>query len=221
VKEGDKTVSKLIETTVVVSMFNQVVPKEVGYINELLTKKSLRDIIGVIVKETGMAKTAKFLDDMKDLGYMSAFRGGLSFNLGDVIVPEEKDKMIADANVQVDEVVANYNMGFITNNERYNQIIDIWTHTNSRITAKVLNTLTNDRQGFNPVYMMLDSGARGSKEQIRQLGGMRGLMAKPQKGAGGRNYRESNHSLTLKKDYRSWSISFQPMVLVKVLPILR
>ncbi|MCK6650063.1 MAG: DNA-directed RNA polymerase subunit beta', partial [Bacteroidia bacterium] len=185
VKEGDKLVNKLIETTVGRILFNQVVPKEVGYINELLTKKSLRDIIGTIVKETGMAKTAKFLDDMKGLGYMSAFRGGLSFNLGDVIVPEDKDKMIADANAQVDEVVTNYNMGFITNNERYNQIIDIWTHTNSRITAKVLKTLTEDRQGFNPVYMMLDSGARGSKEQIRQLGGMRGLMAKPQKGAGG------------------------------------
>jgi DNA-directed RNA polymerase subunit beta' len=185
VKEGDKVVSKLIETTVGRILFNQVVPKEVGYINELLTKKSLRDIIGNIVKETGMAKTAKFLDEIKGLGYMSAFRGGLSFNLGDVIVPEDKGKMIADANTQVDEVVSNYNMGFITNNERYNQIIDIWTHTNSRITAKVLHTLTNDRQGFNPVYMMLDSGARGSKEQIRQLGGMRGLMAKPQKGAGG------------------------------------
>jgi DNA-directed RNA polymerase subunit beta' len=185
VKEGDKIVNKLVETTVGRILFNQVVPKEVGYINELLTKKSLRDIIGNIVKETGMAKTAKFLDEIKGLGYMSAFRGGLSFNLGDVIVPEDKGKMIADANTQVDEVVSNYNMGFITNNERYNQIIDIWTHTNSRITAKVLHTLTNDRQGFNPVYMMLDSGARGSKEQIRQLGGMRGLMAKPQKGAGG------------------------------------
>jgi DNA-directed RNA polymerase subunit beta' len=185
VKEGDKLVTKLIETTVGRIMFNQVVPEEVGYINELLTKKSLRDIIGNIVKETGMAKTAKFLDDIKGLGYMSAFRGGLSFNLGDVIVPDDKVKMINDANSQVDEVISNYNMGFITNNERYNQIIDIWTHTNSRITAKVLHTLTNDRQGFNPVYMMLDSGARGSKEQIRQLGGMRGLMAKPQKGAGG------------------------------------
>ncbi len=185
VKEGDKLVNKLIETTVGRILFNQVVPKEVGYINELLTKKSLRDIIGNIVKETGMAKTAKFLDEMKTLGFMSAFRGCLSFNLGDVIVPEDKGKMIADANAQVDEVVANYNMGFITNNERYNQVIDIWTHTNSRITAKVLNTLTTDRQGFNPVFMMLDSGARGSKEQIRQLGGMRGLMAKPQKGAGG------------------------------------
>ena len=185
VKEGDKLVNKIVETTVGRILFNQVVPKEVGFINELLTKKSLRDIIGTIVKETGMAKTAKFLDDMKTLGFMSAFRGGLSFNLGDVMVPEDKDKMIADANAQVDEVIGNYNMGFITNNERYNQIIDIWTHTNSRITAKVLHTLTNDRQGFNPVYMMLDSGARGSKEQIRQLGGMRGLMAKPQKGAGG------------------------------------
>ncbi|MDQ3046029.1 MAG: DNA-directed RNA polymerase subunit beta', partial [Bacteroidota bacterium] len=185
VKENGVTANKLVETTVGRILFNQVVPKEVGFINELLTKKSLRDIIGNIVKETGMAKTAKFLDEIKTLGYMSAFRGGLSFNLGDVIVPEDKGKMIADANVQVDEVIGNYNMGFITNNERYNQIIDIWTHTNSRITAKVLNTLTNDRQGFNPVYMMLDSGARGSKEQIRQLGGMRGLMAKPQKGAGG------------------------------------
>ncbi|MGB3948443.1 MAG: DNA-directed RNA polymerase subunit beta', partial [Bacteroidia bacterium] len=185
VKENGKFVKKLVETTVGRILFNQVVPKEVGYINELLTKKSLRDIIGNIVKETGMAKTAKFLDDMKALGFMSAFRGGLSFSLGDVVVPDDKVKLVADANQQVDEVVSNYNMGFITNNERYNQVIDIWTHTNSRLTAKVLHTLTNDRQGFNPVYMMLDSGARGSKEQIRQLGGMRGLMAKPQKGAGG------------------------------------
>jgi DNA-directed RNA polymerase subunit beta' len=185
VKENGQFVQKLIETTVGRILFNQVVPKEVGYINELLTKKSLRDIIGNIVKETGMAKTAKFLDEMKTLGFMSAFRGGLSFSLGDVVVPDDKVKLVADANQQVDEVVGNYNMGFITNNERYNQVIDIWTHTNSRLTAKVLHTLTNDRQGFNPVYMMLESGARGSKEQIRQLGGMRGLMAKPQKGAGG------------------------------------
>jgi DNA-directed RNA polymerase subunit beta' len=185
VKENGAFVNKLIETTVGRILFNQVVPKEVGYINELLTKKSLRDIIGNIVKETGMAKTAKCLDAMKTLGFMRAFRGGLSFSLGDVVVPDDKVKLVADANQQVDEVVSNYNMGFITNNERYNQVIDIWTHTNSRLTAKVLHTLTNDRQGFNPVYMMLDSGARGSKEQIRQLGGMRGLMAKPQKGAGG------------------------------------
>jgi len=181
VKENGKFLTKLEETTVGRIIFNQVVPKEVGYINELLTKKSLRDIIGDIQKETGMAKTAKFLDEIKNLGYAAAFRGGLSFNLGDVIVPEDKEKMIQDAQTQIEEVVGNYNMGFITNNERYNQIIDIWTHTNSRITKKVLDQLTNDRQGFNPVYMMLDSGARGSKEQIRQLSGMRGLMAKPQK----------------------------------------
>ncbi len=181
VKEEGKIVFKLIETTVGRVLFNQVVPAGVGYINELLTKKSLRDIIGLILKVSGVAKTAAFLDDMKDLGFKMAFKGGLSFNLGDVLVPEEKEKMIADANAQVEEVKNNYNMGFITNNERYNQIIDIWTHTNSRLTQKLMTTLINDKQGFNSVYMMLDSGARGSKEQIRQLSGMRGLMAKPQK----------------------------------------
>jgi len=186
VKENGDLVKKIIETTVGRVLFNQVVPVQVGYINELLTKKSLRDIIGNIVKETGMATTAKFLDDMKELGFTMAFRGGLSFNLGDVIVPENKEKMIEDANTQVEEVMMNYNMGFITNNERYNQIIDIWTHTNSRLTQRLMNQLINDNQGFNPIYMMLDSGARGSKEQIRQLSGMRGLMAKPQKsGASG------------------------------------
>lgn len=179
--ENGKLVSKMIETTVGRVLFNAVVPQEVGYINELLTKKSLRDIIGNVVKQTGMAKTAKFLDDIKELGFRTAFRGGLSFNLGDIQIPAEKFTIIDDAHNQVDEVVNNYNMGFITNNERYNQIIDIWTHTNSKVTKKVLDTLSNDRQGFNPVYMMLDSGARGSKEQIKQLSGMRGLMAKPQK----------------------------------------
>ncbi|MEO5644871.1 MAG: DNA-directed RNA polymerase subunit beta' [Bacteroidia bacterium] len=180
-KEGDNLLPKVIETTLGRIIFNQVVPFEAGYINELLTKKSLRDIIGAIVKETGMAKTAKFLDDIKELGFRMAFKGGLSFNLGDIIVPEEKPKMIKDANEQVEEVRSNYNLGFITNNERYNQIIDIWTHTNNKITKRVLDQLSSDRQGFNPVYMMLDSGARGSKEQIKQLGGMRGLMAKPSK----------------------------------------
>ena len=179
--ENGQLVSKVIETTLGRILFNQVVPFDAGYINELLTKKSLRDIIGYVLKETGMAATAKFLDDIKQLGFTMAFRGGLSFNLGDIIVPEEKEKMIAEANDQVEEVKSNYNMGFITNNERYNQIIDIWTHTNNRITKRVLDQLSSDRQGFNPVYMMLDSGARGSKEQIKQLGGMRGLMAKPSK----------------------------------------
>ncbi|MEI7897586.1 MAG: DNA-directed RNA polymerase subunit beta', partial [bacterium] len=184
--EGTEKVTKIIETTVGRILFNQVVPEEYGYINALLTKKSLRDIIGQILKKTGTAKTAKFLDDIKDLGFKMAFQGGLSFNLDDVIVPAIKESLVADARVEVEEVVNNYNMGFITNNERYNQIIDIWTHANSQLTVSLMNQLINDKQGFNPVYMMLDSGARGSKEQIRQLSGMRGLMAKPQKsGAGG------------------------------------
>ena len=184
--ENNEKVTRIIETTVGRILFNQVVPEEYGYINQLLTKKSLRDIIGQILKKTGTAKTAKFLDDIKDLGFKMAFQGGLSFNLDDVIVPAIKESLVADARIEVEEVVNNYNMGFITNNERYNQIIDIWTHANSQLTVSLMNQLTKDKQGFNPVYMMLDSGARGSKEQIRQLSGMRGLMAKPQKsGAGG------------------------------------
>jgi DNA-directed RNA polymerase subunit beta' len=174
-------VEKMIETTVGRVLFNQVVPEEYGYINQLLTKKALRDIIGDVLKKTGTAKTAQFLDDIKNLGYTMAFKGGLSFTLSDVIVPEVKEELVSQANEEVEEVVGNYNMGFITNNERYNQIIDIWTHTNSRLTYTLMENLAKDKQGFNPVYMMLDSGARGSKEQIRQLSGMRGLMAKPQK----------------------------------------
>jgi len=181
VEKDGKSESKIIETTVGRVLFNEVVPPEVGFINDLLTKKSLREIIGIVLKKTGTAKTAKFLDDIKDMGYEMAFRGGLSFNLDDVIVPEEKDEYVNEGYSQVDEVMNNYNMGFITNNERYNQIIDIWTHTNAKLTQTLLRRLSSDKQGFNPVYMMLDSGARGSKEQIRQLSGMRGLMAKPQK----------------------------------------
>ncbi|MEQ9186567.1 MAG: DNA-directed RNA polymerase subunit beta' [Cryomorphaceae bacterium] len=171
----------LMETTCGRILFNQMVPEEVGYINELLTKKSLRDIIGRVLKTCGMAATAKFLDDIKSLGFYMAFKGGLSFNLSDVIVPDEKTDLLAKAQQEVDEVMMNYNMGLITNNERYNQIIDIWTHTNSKLTHVLMNKLKNDNQGFNSVYMMFDSGARGSKEQIRQLSGMRGLMAKPRK----------------------------------------
>jgi len=172
---------KHIETTVGRILFNKVVPQEYGYINQLLTKKALRDIIGDVLRRTGTAKTSQFLDDVKNLGFTMAFKGGLSFNLGDVIVPEIKVEMIKEANGEVDEVVNNYNMGFITNNERYNQIIDIWTHANSQLTQHLMKQISMDKQGFNPVFMMLDSGARGSKEQIRQLSGMRGLMAKPQK----------------------------------------
>ncbi|HWD87902.1 MAG TPA: DNA-directed RNA polymerase subunit beta' [Mucilaginibacter sp.] len=187
VKEKDGSiVHKLIETTVGRVLFNQHVPEEVGYINELLTKKSLRDIIGEVVKVTGMARAAQFLDDIKELGFQMAFNGGLSFNLKDLNIPAQKVTLIEQASKEVEEVMGNYNMGFITNNERYNQIIDIWTRINNRLTANVMEILSTDNQGFNSVYMMLDSGARGSKEQIRQLAGMRGLMAKPQKsGSGG------------------------------------
>ncbi len=181
VKEKNELVSKVIETTVGRVLFNQVIPDNYGFVNILLTKKALRDVIGGIMKETGISRTSKFLDDIKDLGFTMAFRGGLSFNLGDIIVPEEKQILINQADEQVEEVRGNYSMGFITNNERYNQIIDIWTHTNAKLTKVLIDRTTADNQGFNPVYMMLDSGARGSKEQIRQLSGMRGLMAKPQK----------------------------------------
>ena len=173
--------SEIMETTCGRVIFNEVVPEEVPYINQLLTKKSLRDIIGDILKKAGTAKTAAFMDEIKTLGYNMSYKGGLSFNLQDVIVPDVKEEMMNKAAQQVKEVWDNYNMGFITNNERYNQIIDIWTHTNTRLTNTVMSRLQNDNQGFNSVYMMFDSGARGSKEQIRQLSGMRGLMAKPQK----------------------------------------
>ncbi len=181
VKENGEFVNKLIETTVGRVLFNDVVPNSVGYINEVLTKKSLRTIIGNILKETDVPTTAQFLDDMKTLGYNNAFEGGLSFSLGDILIPDQKEPMINEAVDQVEGVKSNYNMGLITNNERYNQVIDIWTTTNAKLTDIVMKRMTEDQQGFNSVYMMLDSGARGSKEQIRQLSGMRGLMAKPQK----------------------------------------
>jgi DNA-directed RNA polymerase subunit beta' len=176
---------KIIDTTIGRIIFNQVVPEEMGFINELLSKKTLRDIITQIYQNTGLARAAKFLDDIKDLGFRYAFKGGLSFNLSDVPVPPEKEKMIASAQLEVDEITENYNNGFITNNERYNQVIDIWTRVTNRVTDQLVTHLKEDDQGFNSVYMMLDSGARGSKEQIRQLSGMRGLMAKPRKHVGG------------------------------------
>ncbi len=185
VRENKQLIEKIIETSVGRIIFNLVVPHGFGYVNQLLTKKSLRDTIGDMVKEFGVQKTAKFLDDIKNLGFHYAFKGGLSFNLAYVNIPQEKQKLIDQAKEEVDEIWSNYNMGFITNNERYNQVIDIWTRINSRISDSLLKHLSTDDQGFNPIYMMLDSGARGSKEQIRQLGGMRGLMAKPQKNVGG------------------------------------
>ena len=174
-------INHIIETTCGRVLFNQHVPKEVGYINEVLTKKALRGIISRILSVVGTSRGAQFLDDIKQLGYYNAFKGGLSFNLDDILIPAEKEVLVNKASGEVKEVMENYNMGLITNNERYNQIIDIWTHTNSRLTHVLMDKLKTDQQGFNSIYMMMDSGARGSKEQIRQLSGMRGLMAKPQK----------------------------------------
>ena len=182
IDENGNPVTRLIENTSVGRVLvNQYVPKEIGYVNEILSKKSLRGIISKVIKNCGIPRSAQFLDDIKNLGYKMAFKGGLSFNLGDVIIPAEKEQLVKEGNEQVQEVMANYSMGFITNNERYNQIIDIWTHVNSRLSDTLMKQISADQQGFNPVYMMLDSGARGSKDQIRQLSGMRGLMAKPQK----------------------------------------
>ncbi len=185
VDENGEQVQKIIKTTVGRVLFNEVVPAKAGYINEVLTKKSLRGIIGGILKATDIPTTGEFLDNIKNMGYKFAFQGGLSFSLGDIIIPKEKIEMIAEANKEVDVIVSNYNMGMLTNKERYNQVIDIWGSTNNRLTDLSMKRLREDQQGFNSVYMMLDSGARGSKEQIRQLTGMRGLMAKPKKSTAG------------------------------------
>ena len=183
--EAGELVPQIIETTTGRVLFNEKVPAAAGYVNEVLTKKSLRDIIGEILKLTSVPETAAFLDEIKTLGYLFAFKGGLSFSLGDIIIPPEKQSMIDAANKKVDGITGNYNMGLITNNERYNQVIDIWTSTNAELTELSMKRIREDQQGFNSVYMMLDSGARGSKEQIRQLTGMRGLMAKPKKSTAG------------------------------------
>ena len=182
VDEDGKVVKKLMkETSVGRVMVNQIVPDEAGYVNTVISKKSLRDIISHVIEVCGVTKACEFLDGIKNMGYYMAFRGGLSFNLGDIIIPKEKEKLVNRGYEEVEQVINNYNMGFITNNERYNQVIDIWTHVNSELSNILMKTLSNDKDGFNSVFMMLDSGARGSKEQIRQLSGMRGLMAKPQK----------------------------------------
>ena len=181
VDENGNIVDVMRETSVGRVIVNEIVPPEAGYINTIISKKSLRDIISYVIKVCGVAKAADFLDGIKNLGYQMAFKGGLSFNLGDIIIPKEKETLVQKGYDEVEQVVNNYNMGFITNNERYNQVIDIWTHVNSELSNILMKTISSDDQGFNSVYMMLDSGARGSKEQIRQLSGMRGLMAKPQK----------------------------------------
>ena len=179
--ENGNIVKMMRETSVGRVIVNEIVPDECGYLNTIISKKSLRDIISDVIKKVGVARAADFLDGIKDLGYKMAFKGGLSFNLGDIIIPEEKEQLVAKGNEEVEEIMNEYNMGFITDNERYNKVIDVWTHVNDDLSRILMKTISTDDQGFNSVYMMLDSGARGSKEQIRQLSGMRGLMAKPQK----------------------------------------
>ncbi|WP_158858347.1 DNA-directed RNA polymerase subunit beta' [Lunatibacter salilacus] len=179
--ENGELSDKIIETVAGRLIFNQFVPHEVGFVNELLTKKKLQQIIAEVVKICGIARSAQFLDDIKHLGFQMAYKGGLSMGLDDVIIPLEKEPLIDKAKAEVDQVWNNYLMGLITDNERYNQVIDIWTRTNSNLTNILMKQMEEDNQGFNAIYMMMHSGARGSREQIRQLGGMRGLMAKPQK----------------------------------------
>ncbi len=176
-----RTDGETIETTMGRVVFNEVVPEGVGFINEVLTKKNLRAIIARVLSATGFAKTAGFLDAIKRLGFESATTAGLTFSLSDIVVPDAKEKLISEAESEVEIARGNYEMGLITENERYNQVIDIWTRTNNLVSEVLFDALRKDHDGFNAIYMMADSGARGSKEQIRQLGGMRGLMAKPQK----------------------------------------
>ena len=185
-KSNPEAGTQMVETTAGRIIVNQFVPQEVPYVNDVLGKKALRKIITEVIKNTGVSRTAHFLDDIKNLGYDRAFRAGLSFNLGDVLVPPEKYDLINEGYKQVEDIKNNYSMGFITNNERYNKVIDLWTSIDNKLTGIVEKQISADQQGFNPVYMMLDSGARGSTQQIKQLCGMRGLMAKPQKsGAAG------------------------------------
>ena len=179
--ENGNRVKMLRETSVGRVIVNELVPEECGFINTIISKKSLRDIITDVIKKAGMARACDFLDGIKNLGYQMAFKGGLSFNLNDIIIPKEKEELVAKGNEEVEEIMNEYNMGFITDNERYNKVIDVWTHVNDDLSRILMKTISSDNQGFNSVFMMLDSGARGSKEQIRQLSGMRGLMAKPQK----------------------------------------
>ncbi len=183
-KTGDLSF-QLTDTVAGRVLFNQFVPEETGFVDELLTKKKLQTIIADVYKAAGPSKAAKFLDDIKELGFQMAYRGGLSMGLNDVKIPAEKQKYVTEAQKEVDTVWNNYMMGLITDNERYNQVIDIWTRANTMLTNTLMRQLEDDRQGFNPIYMMMHSGARGSREQIRQLGGMRGLMAKPQKNLAG------------------------------------
>ena len=178
----DGTIQKrMVETSVGRVIVNGIIPDEVGFFNDVISKKTLRGLISNVIKAVGMAKACEFLDGIKNLGYRMAYVAGLSFNLGDIIIPPEKEAIVERGRKEVEEITNNYNMGFITNKERYNQVIDAWTHVNTDLGNILMKEMTEADQGFNAVYMMLDSGARGSKDQIKQLSGMRGLMAKPQK----------------------------------------
>ncbi|MGI6758015.1 MAG: DNA-directed RNA polymerase subunit beta' [Bacteroidaceae bacterium] len=181
IDEHGEPITHLVETSVGRVIVNEIIPDEVGYINQLISRKTLRDLISDIIKKVGVARTCEFLDGIKDLGYQMAFQGGLSFNLSDIIVPDEKEQLVKRGNEEVEAITAEYNMGLITDNERYNKVIDVWTHIGEDLSRVLMKTISSDDQGFNSVYMMLDSGSRGSREQIRQLSGMRGLMNKPQK----------------------------------------
>ena len=187
IDENGDYVNKMVETSVGRIIVNGIIPEEVGYVNKIISKKSLRDIIADVIKSVGFAEACEFLDGIKNLGYRMAYLAGLSFNLDDIIIPEEKKGLVDKGNDEIRQITDNYNMGFITDTERYNQVIDTWTHVNNDLADVLMKQMTEADQGFNAVYMMLDSGARGSREQIKQLAGMRGLMAKPQKaGAEGR-----------------------------------
>lgn len=179
--EANTQAEKIIDTVAGRVVFNQYVPEEVNFINEMLTSKKLQNITAQVYKKTNIVRTVQFLDEVKELGFQAAYAGGMSMALDDVKVPQEKDQLIGLAKEEVDVVWNNYLMGLITDRERYNQVIDIWTRVNTQITNLLMEQLEKDQQGFNSVYMMMHSGARGSREQVRQLGGMRGLMAKPQK----------------------------------------
>ena len=181
VKEGNEFVHKVIETTIGRLIINEVMPEEVGYVNVLLTKGALKKVIGDVLALTNIPRVVKFLDDIKEIGFRWAFKGGLSFGIDDLIIPEVKTSLLENAGKEVDEIMASYNMGLITNNERYNQIVDIWTRADANLTEVLMKEISTNKQGFNSVFMMLDSGARGSKQQIKQLAGIRGLMAKPRK----------------------------------------
>ncbi len=179
--ENGNIVKKMLETSVGRVIVNEIIPEEVGYFNDIISKKTLRGIISDVIKTVGVARACEFLDGIKNLGYKMAYEGGLSFNLGDIIIPKEKEELVRRGNEEVERITNDYGMGFITDNERYNQVIDTWTHVNNDLSKVLMKTMKEADQGFNAVYMMLDSGARGSAGQISQLSGMRGLMAKPQK----------------------------------------